>query len=365
MTTELLELSAEQSAIIETKKTAWAQMGAAVYKTEIQLQVEAQQALNDISLPTRIEDVPEAETVLKAVKAAQKSIETKRKGVTVKFDDVISRLMQPEKSFADPIKQLSDAIIKVKKEHEANQLKLKNILDEKTRVREYFLNKKIEVESALANKVNEFVSRCYEKALNDSVTLEGLEEYKNKSIAAVTINSFAYAVPSYNPAYCTQEEIEVIKQECFVINKPHYVAEFALQLEEKFSDYDVALNNKAAALALSQKQEQEKKDEIKSAANNQAMSVKLEASATTVSAEPVFTKALKKSYEIDMPETIESILTIMGAFSANINLCLPKLKVNKWFAFTPAQAANVLTKVKCDDNNFAPAGITFKEVDKL
>jgi hypothetical protein len=41
------------------------------------------------------------------------------------------------------------------------------------------------------------------------------------------------------------------------------------------------------------------------------------------------------------------------------------LKVNKWFAFTPNQAATALAKVKCDDNNFAPAGIIFKEVDKL
>jgi hypothetical protein len=365
MTTELTELSAEQSAIIETKKADWAKMGAAVYKTEMQLQAEAQQALNNISLPVKIEDVPEAEVMLKSVKAAQASIETKRKAITGLFTDVTTRLMVPEKSFADPIKQLSDAIIKVKKEYKANQQKLQNINKEKTLARETFLNKKIEIESALANKVNEFVSRCYEKALNDNITLEALEEYKSKSIAAVTINSFAFAVPTFNPAYCKPEEIEAIKQECFVIDKSKYVSEFAAQIEEKFSDYDVALNNKAAALALSQKQEQEKKDEIKSTANNQSMSVKLEASATPVSAEPVFTKALKKSYEVDMAENIESVLTIMGAFSANINLCLPKLKVSKWFAFTPAQAANVLAKVKCDDNNFAPAGITFKEVDKL
>jgi len=365
MTTELTEITAEQAQIIESKKALWAQMGEAVYKTELQLQIEAQQALNNIALPVKIEEVPEAETMLKNIKAAQKTIEGKRKAVTTRFDEVSARLMQPEKSFTDPIKQLSDAIIKVKKEHEANQAKLKNIADEKTRAREYFLNKKIEIESALANKVNDFVSRCYEKALKDDITMEGLEAYKQDSISRVTINSFAYGLPVFNPAYCAKEDIEAIFQECFVINKSHYVSEFAAQLEEKFSDYEVALGNKADALALSQKQEKEKKDTIASAANNQAMAVKLEASATVVNAEPVFTKALKKSYEVDMDENVESVLKIMSAFSANINLCLPKLKVTKWFAFTPAQAANVLAKVKCDDNNFAPAGITFKEVDKL
>jgi hypothetical protein len=55
----------------------------------------------------------------------------------------------------------------------------------------------------------------------------------------------------------------------------------------------------------------------------------------------------------------------MAAFTANLQLCLPKLRVTKWMAFTPSQAAGALAKVKNDDNNFSPSGITFKKVDKL
>lgn len=359
------DLQTQNQEILTQKKEAWGQMGVAVYQAEQSLSLEAQQALNDIVLPSKIEDVPLAEETLKEVKKALQTVTAKRKEITSKFDDVTARLMAPEKSFADPIKQLSDSIISVKKAHQIEQDKFANINNEKTTCRTFYSNMKIRVEEELSAKLNNMVSRCYEGALNGDVTLETLAAYKSNSINAVNETHFGYTEQGFNPAYISKQEVEEIRNELFQINKATYVSQFAIDIEAKFSDYEVALNNKAQALENSKKEEQAKEAEISQKASQQEMAVKIEAAVSVPVVEQVATKALKQGFIVDMPETVESALTILAAFSANLNLCLPFLKVNKWFAFTPAQASTALGKVKCDDNNFAPSGIIFKAIDKL
>ena len=360
------ELQAQDQEVLEQKKQAWGQMGVAVHQTEMQLQVEAQSYLTSLAvLPTTIEEIPGAEDKLSAAKKGLTAITNKRKEVTSKFDAVAARLMAPEKSFVDPIKVYSDAIIKLKKEDEANKAKLRNIDEEKNRCREFFQNKKIEVESGLNEKLIGMVSRCYEHALNENITMENLSMYLDKCADSVTVKSFPIDTPVFVNYHISADEVVSIRQQTFIIDQSSYPSLFGKMIESKFSDYEVAIGKKAAALALSQKQDQEKQAEIKQEAQQQTMANKIESAAFVPNVAPSETKALKHGYIVDMPETVESVLMIMAAFSANIQLCLKYLKVTKWFSFTAQQAATALGKVKCEDNSFQPSGIIFKQIDKL
>jgi hypothetical protein len=364
MTTELL-LTQEQTQVIAQKREAWALMGEAVYKSELQLQVQAQAALNDIVLPATIEELPEAETKLKEVKSALTIVTNNRKAITSKFDDVTARLMQPEKSFAEPIKMLSDAIIVVKKSYEAEQAKKQLRFDEIRRVRDHFTNERIRVDAELSQKVNSLVARCYENALNTNVAPNGIADYLKKSKAAVTSSQFTALARSIPTNNLTDDEVRSVVSELFTINQQAYADQFATEIDAKFSDYSIAYANKEQALKLAKEEEDKKAAALESQRRQQEVAVKIDSASQATSVEPVLTKALKQSYEVDMPETVEGFLSIMAAFSANIHLCLPKLKVTKWFSFTATQAAAALGKVKSDDNAFNPSGITFKSVDKL
>jgi len=360
-----LQLTTEQTQVIAQKRDAWAQMGEAVYRSELTLQIQAQAALTDIVLPSTIEDVPSAEERLKSIKSAAAMIQNNRKAVTSKFDDVTARLMMPEKSFTEPIKMLSDAIIQVKKVYEVEQAKKQARFDEIKRCRDHYTNEKIRIESELSNKVNSLVARCYEHALNTNVSVADLPAYLKKAKAAVTSDQFTALARNFSYSILTQDEVMSVIQELFTVNQQAYAVQFANDIDAKFSDYAVAIANKEQALQLAQEDEKRKADELAQQQRQQQIAAKLESAATPTSIEPVLTKALKQSYEVDMPDSLESVLAVMAAFSANIHLCLPKLKVTKWWSFTPLQAAASLSKVKSDDNAFAPAGITFKTVDKL
>lgn len=359
-------LSKEQQAIAEQKKATWGNFGVGIYSTEIKLNTMAEIEKNNLSvLPTTIFEVPEAETRLAKGKKAQTAIETMRKEVTSRLDELSKRLMTPEKSLTDPINLLSAEIIKIKKADEEKKRKEKAASDELIRCKEFCQNEAIRIDTSLKNKVLELVSRCYNKALETNVKPEDINDYIKTAKESVGENQFTYNTPVFQNAYITQEQVTEIATKEFVIDQKGYVTSFAKQVDEKFSDYDVAFHNKAQALANSQAEEELKKKEIDQKAQQQQVANKIESSAATSAPAQFFTKALKKSYEIDMEESMENALTLIAAFSANLNLCMKHVRVSKWFGFSATQAGTALSKVKCEDNNFNPVGITFKEVEKL
>ena len=356
----------QQDAILQQKREAWGQMGVAVHQMEMQLQVEAQGYLRPLEvIPTKVEDLPDAESRLKEAKSGFTKIQDKRKEITSKFDAVAARLMQPEKSFADPIKVYSDAIIGLKRIAEDARKKQEMMQHEKNSCDTYFKTKRISIISELSQRVTDLVAKAYNHALNESTPLDRIEEYQKKCIDSVTVKSFQYTLPTFPTVYMTPDEVESVKAKYFPINVMDYVMDYSKQMHYKFSDYSIAIQNKEAALALAHKQQQEEKEKAEQIAQQQRMAAKIESASFEPVIEPVDVKALKHTYVVDMDETMESFLAIMAAFSANLHLCKKFLKVNKWFAFTAAQAATALGKAKIEDNNFAPAGITFKMIDKL
>lgn len=352
--------------VLEEKRQSWGNMGVLVHNLEMSLQAEAQQVILSIKTPTTIEEVPDAEAKLKEITTAINSIEEKRKVYTQKFDAVTARLMAPAKSLAEPKTNLSNAIIKIKKEHEAEVKQKQQKAIELQNARDFYTSAKIRIDAELNTKVNNWIDKSYTKALEENVSFIGLVDYIKSVKDAVEAKHFGYVVPSFVPQFNTQDDIDAIISECLIINQQSYVDRFRNELDAKFSDYEIAINNKAQALANAAKEKQEADQKIQDEANMQQMAAKLESVSTEIPVEvSVVTKALKQSFEVDMDDCIESALKIMAAFGANINLCLPKLKVTKWDSFNVGQMKNALSKVKCDDNSFAPAGINFKQVDKL
>jgi hypothetical protein len=358
-------LQKEESEIIQKKRAAWGNLGVTVHETEQLLNLRAQAAVSKIKMPANIAEVPEAESQLKELKSAQKSIEAERKAITSKLDDLSQRLMLPEKSLNEPITNLSNSIIAIKKEEERIQqikvLKAQEISSLKERIKSYLSQKDFEFRSDINNKV----TQAYQHALQKDIKPEGIAEYINACVKKVGAIHFAVDRPGITLKYVLPEEYEQILEETFVFDANGYVELLGSELTDKFADYDVAYQNKQAALQLAEKEAAEKEAQLQKDLENQQIANKMEAASTPIINEAPQVKALKKSYEVDMPENMENAIKILSAFAANRTLCLPKLRVTKWFAFTPAQAATALAKVKCDDNNFQPLGIIFKEVDKL
>lgn len=369
VTEEKTEISTIDKEIVAQKRAAWGNLGELIYTKEIGLQLRTQKALSKIKLPTKIEDVPQAELLLKEVKQEKAGVEFDRKSITSKFDDVSKRLMENEKSFDLPISNLTSAIISIKKQDEERQRLANKKAEALKACREFIQTTRNNSEGKFKQLIIDKVKAVYEWALGDGEIAAGEEEEVIQlALKRLTDVNFKiqYPLNPHDVSLVSTDEFVKMCNELLIVDPKPYLADYENQLRAKFSDYAVAVNNKAEALRQAELEARKKSEEAFLVNQNANAAAKLDAIAEPVNAVLMNqTKELKKSYEIDMEENCQSMIAIMTAFTAHLDLCLPKLKVNKWFSFTPSQAANALAKVKCDDNNFAPVGIKFKSVDKL
>jgi hypothetical protein len=369
MSTEVSKISIDVPEGLQPDRAgAWLGMGLSVQKTEMQLQAIAQKALNDVVLPVKFEEVTKAESKLIEIKKSKTECEELRKKITGTLDKLSKRLMEPEKSFEPKISELTSAIIKVKKDEEVRLSNVRKADEERARVKEIVLNLITNKDYEFKSFIDGRVSLALQYALSDgNISPDKLEEYIDICSKKYDEKKFALVFPGYSPTSITSAEVSDIVAANFKWDANFYVNLYREELKKKFVDYHVAFANKQAAIEAAQKEEADKQKALAEEKENKELSAKLEANAVPLETMQVTSnvRQLKKSYEVDMPETFDSAMAILAAMIANKEKCLTKLKVNKWFAFTPAQAATALSKVKCDDNNFAPAGINFKEVAKL
>lgn len=357
------------SNVIAQKRVTWGDLGESIYKKEMNIQLMAQQSIGKIKIPSSIKDIPDAERMLKEVKADCAAIVLERKSITSKLDDLGKRLMVPEKSFEEPLLLLSNSIISIKKQEE-QRINAENLKrDSINRCREFLTTTKNNMDAKFKQMLSDKVEKVYVYALGDGdiKPAEVNDFLKNVVLPKLSVEHFKieYPLNTYTQ-FITHSEYAEMCKEIINIHAGPYIAEYENRLRVKFSDYAVAYENKIQALENSRIEAELEKQRIESEKANADIAAKLDA--ISASAEPIVTtgvKALKQSYEVEMPETLQSALTILTAFSAHLNLCQAKLRVSKWFSLTPAQCAKALSQVKCDDNTFAPAGIIFKQVDKL
>jgi hypothetical protein len=352
--------------MMEKKRIAWGDLGVSIYENELLIQARAQQSIAKIKIPTKIEEVKDAEVLMKEIKADCAAITNSRKSITSKFDDVSKRLMEPEKSFLPHIEALEKSIIALKKADEEKKRVESQKIEKRKQCREFLINTKNNAEAAFQNKINEKVAKVYEYALGEgNIGMAELADFIKLALTRLTEVDFKiqYPLNSFSDVVTTDEYMALCN-ELLIFDSKKYLSQYENEIRAKFTDYEVALNNKAEALKLAKDAAAAKAQDIQNEKANADVAAKL----STLAIAPVVSndlKALKQSYELDMEESVENMIAIVTAFAANIHLCLPKLKVNKWFACTASQLGIALAKVKCDDNNFQPSGITFKQVDKL
>lgn len=354
--------------VLAKKQEAWKELAKAVYVTEIQLDNMAKTAINSIVTPLTINDIPNSELNLKHVKLTQSEIEEKRKEITNKFRDVTERLMIPEKSFIEPIKKLTDEIIKIKKAYEVEQKAASDKLNEIRLLKESVVKYCAELDAKLKLFMNDLMDKSFVYALEKPIILADINAYiKSESKKGIeSILAYKFEKLNANLSLVTVEEWAEIKKANNTISLIDYANQFDTSIREKFNDYEVALSNKKDALRRNQQEKIEATKAIADEKLNNEIAASLESSATSLVPEIIVdTKALKKSYEIDMPETPDSNFVIWGAYSANRKLVEEKLRVKNWLLLTSTQICGALSRIKSDNNEFDVKGLVWKEVSKL
>lgn len=352
----------------EQKFIQWGNMGLLISEKENALSLRTQAVLAKLIVPIVIDDVPKAEVAMKEVKRELSLLKEERILITNGFNPPIDRLMAPEKSTETPLEIVRKVCIDLKEKHEAAEKRANQKKDEARSIRERILSALASAKAEFSQWVLSRVNIAYKLALQTDVKPEGIGAFLNHENGKVHADMFTKPFPHLPFAHHTQQEIDAMLRELWIIDSNSYVNQFREDLDQKFSDYSIAYNNKAMAIQQAAEQEAKKQQEIESTKQNEQTSVKLEAAA--VISEPMGVgmpvKALKKSYEVSMMETLDNSIFIMGAFVANIDKIKPMLgKISKWNSFSILQMRNYLGKLASEDDNFHIVGITFKEVSKL
>lgn len=351
--------------ILATKVEAWGKIGAAFYKNEIQLQAEAQAAIIAIKTPKNIAEVAEfGEATLKSLKLAEKTITEKRKAITERLRVPMERLMLAEKSFAEPIKQLTDVIIAIKKAHE-EELKKKTYKDNEIKaIRETASKHLANLKAHFSKKILDQITAAHKIALESDVKVDDINDYVAKCAVKFTAVDFVATMPKVSFSFSTATEVEAILKEIIVVDFNEYIEQYQAELKTKFEFYNIDYDNKIKALEKSSAEASAKSNEIIETKQNEEMAASLETMTTNLDQTNVV-KALKKSYKVEMPDDIKSAVIIMTAFTSNLSLCQNKIRVKSIMKLSIEQMAAAIASVKNDDNSFTVTGINFVEVDKL
>ena len=355
----------QEVAIIEKKKEAWGNLGVAVHQKELQLQATAQELIMRIAtLPTQPSEIKEAEATYKEFRADALKLQEQRKEITGRFDEVSARLMQPEKSLTPYALAYSEAIIKIKKSEEARVKAELQAEEGKKNLRLWLSQQIADIESRYRNMISKMVAACYEYALGaGDIKPADLPAYITKCKAKLLAKDFSLPIPDHtatkDPALYAQVKAEFTAPDAITFQK-QYIAD----LTARFSDYTIAYANKEQAIELAKKEAEAKAKAEKEEADNKAVAQQLEAAAIplTISTEM---KALKKVFKIQMEETANNAVLILSTCVKNWVDCAPKIRITKWFNFSVQNAIVAIEGVKNSNPDFAPAGITFIEVDKL
>jgi hypothetical protein len=359
-------LQKEIPAIVLEKRTNWATLGEAVHYLELKLQAQAQASLAKIKIPSNISDVAEAEATLKEVKREKSEVEINRKTATSRLDSITTRLMLPEKSFELPLKTLEAAIITIKKADQEKRAEIEKKEKQIKECREYLINHKNTSISAFNTKIINKVDAAYTYALGDgNITIEGLPKFLETASGAFKLTDFTLLAPVNSFSLISKDEYELMCKEQTNSDASAFITDYQTKLRHKFSDFEIAINNKVQALELARKEKEDQEKKIAEEKANAEMAAKLSAVAITpvVNDSPV--KDLKASWKIDLEENLENSVLVMTAFVSNISIIKPMLKVNKFDSFTVGQMKTYLCKCKTLDSNFSFTGLTFKSIDKL
>ncbi len=352
--------------LVLEKRMNWADLGEAVHYLELKLQAQAQASLAKIKIPSKISEIAEAEATLKEIKKEKTQTETYRKTATSRLDSITTRLMLPEKSFELPVKNLESAIITIKKADEEKRKEVDKKNAQIKECREYLVNHKNAAISSFNTKIINKVDAAYTYSLGDgNITVEGLPKFLETASGAFKIGDFTIIAPANSFSLINKDEYTDLLNELLANDPNPFILDYQTKLRHKFSDFEIAINNKVQALELARKEKEDQEKRLAEEKLNAEIAAKLSAIAITpvVNESPV--KDLKSAWKIDMEENLENSVLVITAFVSNISIIKPMLKVNKFDSFSVGQMKTYLCKCKTQDSNFNFTGLIFKSIDKL
>lgn len=360
------QLATIDPVVQQQKGEAWRKMGVALYNKELQLQAWAQQIIAKIPAPKTVAELPQFEKTLAEAKAELIQLQEQRKELTGKLNTVIERQMLPEKSIAAHIATLTPILVQLKQQHQQSQKANEAKQTEIKQVREKTLLHIADLNASLLSANTKLIADAYEYALTN-IEPAKLVPYLAKVEGRVTEKNMTIPAPKITAQQNTQAEVDAIIVEVFKPRTPaEYIAQFKADLALKFADYELAYKNKAKALEISKADQQTKANEINKDKEQMKGAASFVAASSSFggSVGPAI-KELKKVYTITIDETQENAVLVMSAFVANLNKCLPKLRISKWWNLQVKQMIAALEQVKTEDNNFQFEGLVFTEQDKL
>lgn len=352
---------------VEKKRlAAWGGFGVELYHGEITLQLRAQEIATQLIKPETSDQIAAAEAALaKVKKECVALVEDRKEKYTARFISVTKRLMKPEQEVEEAIKANEAAIIKAK-QAQKEELKTQENKDKELRqiaeqVRVYIAD----MHASYLKAQLTLLSKAYENALENNISIEDLPVYLDKVRARVTVKNMETPPPKPAFKYNTQEAVDSVVTEHF---KPwpaqKYVEGFQLDLTNKFLDWDLALKNKSQAKKLNEDEVALTVEAIDDNKEQETVAAKLDAIATPL-AEAPGVKELKERYKIIEPETIEQAFAIINAFIVNKKLCVPSLNKIKPVNLGVKQMIGALEDIKNKDEAFEVTGIKFTKIEKL
>lgn len=350
------------------KRAAWGGFGVQLYHAEISLQLRAQEIITGLINPLSADQIKDAETALAITKKAKKQLQDDRIAITTaRFDPVLTRLMQPEKSIDKAIADNEAAILKAKQAEKELQKTKENKEKELKQIAEQVRIYIAEMHYANLNAQAKLIADAYQHALDTNISVEALPDYLAKVKARINIGNRTTLAPVITAIYNTQQDVDAEILKHFSPWQPQqYIDGFAIDIANKFDDWALALKNKPQAKLLNENELKQTVEAIIDEKEKETIGAKLETIATPViEFETSAGKPLKEAYVIPEPQTMQEAFIIMNAFIVNQKLCAPEIGKIKPINFGIKQMIAALEAVKKKDEQFTFTGLIFKQIEKL
>lgn len=364
------DITAQELSDLIKKFNGWSPLIIDLYRTELSLKAQALEQAEKVKLPTNIEEIPVAEQHYIELGKLATSMTERRLTAFSPLGKLGTRLMEPENQVKDLRKKLADAMVPIKSEHakkeagkKAKEAEVQSIIGA---IKQHLVNIDHEYKSLISMRC----TAALQNALDNDLSPDDIQAYVVEVTKGLGPADFQAERPDVKLIQVDPTEAEELFNTHFLCNAHAYHNMFKMAVFERFSDYAVAFANKAESLKLAAEEQAKKEADLQTEKDQKALAAKMETAASGMTssgsggwAAPI--KDLKKTYEVDMPDTLDNAILIISAFVANRQLCEPFLATKKYLTgFTADSCAKALAKAKNADEKFQPKGITFKLIEK-
>lgn len=365
----------------QKREKGWISVAAKSHALDVSLQSKSIAIIIALSVLPELntaEAIAGYEANLKKIKQDISEICSERMEFTAILDTVKGNKMKFEKEAAAALPPFEAALLKVKKEKQDADAKIKAKADEISALRLSFANHITQQRAAMETMIIHQVATLFTMSVIIKKPIEEIEAY----LAENALLPELFKLPKYSGGKginITTEEAGVIMHEIWganIIDPAAMIASYNSQVDEKFGNkesnywlYTLSLKNVDDALALSASETSAQL----AATNDTALNVQVANRLQTVAAPiagnnaQVKTRGLKKVWSLNMEDSEATAVTVWAAFIANWAICKPHLRLKgaALMNLSTKQMAAALVDVKAADEAFSVTGVVFKVEEKL